>query len=172
MRYLVETIGRTKPAYALMRPLEVIILKPQPRPVLHVLEPIKQRPGKKLLLDRLPEPLDLSLGLRVVRLRTDMPDLHPVHLFLELRLPAPARVLPTIVRQHFRGGLVLRYCPAEHLQNIVRLLRHIQPKPRHKSRIIVQETDQVNALLLPRNYADVRLPHQMRTLDIGTAFLC
>jgi hypothetical protein len=112
MRHLVETIGRAKPANALMRSLEVVILDPQPRPVLHVLDAVEQRAGKKLLLDRFPEPLDLALCLRMVRLRTDMPDLHPVHLLLKLRLPAPARVLPTIVRQHFRWGLVLRCRPA------------------------------------------------------------
>jgi hypothetical protein len=112
MRHLVETIGRAKPANALMRSLEVIILDPQPRPVLHVLEPVKQRPCKKLLLDRFPEPLDFPLCLGMVRLRTDMPDLHPIHLLFKLRLAAPARVLPAIVRQHFRRGFVLRCRPA------------------------------------------------------------
>ena len=171
MRHFIEAIGRAKPANALMRPLEVIVLKPQPRPVLHVFESVKQGAGKELLLDGLPEPFDFPLRLGVVRLRTDMPDLHPGHLLLKLRLPTPTRVLSSVVRQHLGLGLVLGHRSTEHLQHIVRLLRHIQPEPRDKTRIIVDETYEVNALFFPRIDADVRLPHQMRSLYIGTAFL-
>ncbi len=151
--------------------LEVVVLYPQLRPVLHVLEPFKKRAAEKLLLDRLPEPFDLSLRLRVVRLRSDMLDLHPVHLLLKLRLTAPARVLPPVVRQHLYRGLVLRCRPPEHLQHVVRLLRHVQTQARHKPGKIVYKTDQVHALLPPRNHADVRLPHQVRALYIRPALV-
>jgi hypothetical protein len=138
-----------------VRTLEVVVLYPQFRAFLHVLEPLKQRPVEKLLLDRLPEPLDLALRLRVVRLRPDMPYLHPVHLLLELRNSAPARILPAVVRQHLCRRFVLRYRSPEHLQHIVRLLRHVQAKARYKPRKIVQKADQVHALLPPLYHADI-----------------
>jgi hypothetical protein len=132
VRYLVKTVRRAQTADALVRPPEIVILHPQLRTLLHILEPRKLRTAEKLLLDRLPEPLDFALRLRMVRLRTDVPDFHPVHLFLELRLTSPTRILTAVVRQHLRGRLVLRYRPPEHLKHVVRLLRHIQAKSRYK----------------------------------------
>jgi hypothetical protein len=171
MRDLVKPVRWTQPADTLMRTLEVVVLYPQLCAVLHVLEPFKERPVEKLLLDRLPKPLDLSLCLRVVRLRPDVFDLHPVHLLLKLRLTAPARVLPPVIRQHLRRRFVLRCRPPEHLKHIVRLLRHVQTQTRHKPRKIVYKTDQIHALLPPRNHADVRLPHQVRALYIRSSFV-
>ncbi len=171
MRHLVKPVRGTQPADTLVRPLEVVILYPQLRTVLHVLEPLKERPVEKLLLYSLPEPFDLPLRLRVMRLRTDMPDLHPVHLLLKLRNSTPARVLPPVVRQHLYRGLVLRCRPAEHLQHVVGFLRHVKTKSSHKPGKIVYEADQVHALLPPRNHTDVRLPHQVRALYIRPAFV-
>jgi hypothetical protein len=171
MRDLVKPVRWTQPADTLMRTLEVVVLYPQLCAVLHVLEPFKKRPVEKLLLDRLPEPLNLSLRLRVVRLRPDVFDLHPVHLLLKLRLTAPARVLPAVVRQHLCRGLVLRCRPPEYLQHIVRFLRHVQPHACYKPGKIVYKADQVYALLPPRNHTDVRLPHQVRALYIRASFV-
>jgi len=154
-----------------MRTPEVVILYPQLRTVLHILEPFKKRTAEKLLFDRFPKPLDLSLCLRVVWLRPDMLDLHSVHLLLKLRVTAPARILPSVIRQHLRRDLVLRYSPPENLQHIVGLLRHVKAQARHKPRKIVYKADQIHALLPPRNHADVRLPHQVRTLDIRSSFV-
>jgi hypothetical protein len=171
MRDLVKPVRGTQPANALVRPLEVVVLYPQLCAVLHVLEPFEQRPVEKLLFDRLPEPLDLSLRLRVVRLRPDMLDLHPVHLLLKLRLTAPARVLPAVVRQHLCRSLVLRCRPPEYLQHIVGLLRHVKAQARYKPGKIVYKADQIHALLPPRNHTDVRLPHQVRALYVRSAFV-
>jgi len=154
-----------------MRPPKVVILDPQLCAVLHVLEPVEQCPGEKLLLDRLPEPLDLSLRLRVVRLRPDVPDLHPDHFLVELRMTPPTRVLPTVVRQYFRRRFVLCHPTAEHLKNVVRLLRHVQPEAGDEPGEVINEPYQIHTLFLPRDDTDVRLPHQVRTLDIGTILL-
>jgi len=68
VRYLVEPVRRAQATDTLVRAPEVVILHPQLRTLLHVLKSLEERPAEKLLLDRLPEPFDLPLCLRVVRL--------------------------------------------------------------------------------------------------------
>jgi hypothetical protein len=171
MRHLVKPVRWTQPADSLMRALEVVILHPQLRSILHVLKAFEQSPAEKLLLDRLPEPFDLPLRLRVVWLRSDMFYLHPDHLLLKLRLTSPTCVLPTVISQQLFWNFVFRCGTSQHFQNIVRLLRHIQTQPCDKTGKIIQKPYQINTLLPPSNHADIRLPHQMRALHIRTIIL-
>jgi hypothetical protein len=62
-----EPIRRRRPLKTLMRALEVVVLDKKPHPALAVLEVGEHRPREQLLPQRLPEPLDLPAGLRVMR---------------------------------------------------------------------------------------------------------
>jgi hypothetical protein len=52
----------------------IVILPPLPDPLFGLLKTPKLCPNQKLLIDRLPKPLDLPQGHRMMRLRLDMPD--------------------------------------------------------------------------------------------------
>jgi hypothetical protein len=160
--YLKIPVGRTQSADALMRPLVVVILHPLADTFLSVLKTAELRTAQKLQEDRLPEPLDLAQRHRVVWLRFDVVD--PV--FLQLRLkpagPAPRRVLTSVVRQHLLRWVILRGCPAVHLDHVLRRLAAKQIKARDISGIIVDIPDQkgVPASETKRKY--VRLPELVR----------
>jgi hypothetical protein len=67
-----EPICRREPLERLVRPMEVVVLDKQPHPPLAVLEVRKDGLREQLLPQRLPEPLDLSAGLRVMRPALDV----------------------------------------------------------------------------------------------------
>ena len=58
----------------LMGPLEVVVLDKERQPALAVLEVGEHRPREQLVPQRLPEPLDLPAGLRVMRPALHMRD--------------------------------------------------------------------------------------------------
>jgi hypothetical protein len=63
---LEEPVGRTQSPDPLVRPLVVVILNPQRRALHGLLKTVKLRPLQKLPQQRLPEPLDLAEGHRVM----------------------------------------------------------------------------------------------------------
>ncbi len=105
-----------------MSPLLVVIPNPPGNALARRLERVELRTAEELLPDRLPEPLDLPKGLRVMRLATKV--MHPVALqyLLEPRLPSPVRVLPSVVRQHLLGHPVFTGRTLVYLQHILRRL--------------------------------------------------
>jgi len=62
-----EAVSRREAFEPLVRPLEVVVLHEQGDPSLTVVEIGEHRPRQELLPHRLPEALDLSAGLRMVR---------------------------------------------------------------------------------------------------------
>jgi len=83
----------------LMRSLEVVVLDIKRHSALAVLEVGEHRAAEQLLPQRLPEPLDLPAGLRVMRPALHMRDAVAFQLRFELRAPAPGGVLATLIRQ-------------------------------------------------------------------------
>jgi hypothetical protein len=98
----------------------------------------------------------------MLRLGTEV--MHPVlrHLRLELRLPPPTRVLPTIVRQHLLRRLVFRGRPPVYLQDLVPSLGHEQVQADNITRIIIDEPNQIRVLPAQLKRRDVRLPKLVR----------
>lgn len=90
-----------------MRALEVVVLHEQPDASLTILEVGEHRARQKLLPHRLPEPLDLAAGLRVVRTALHVGDPLPAQLRLELRRATPRRVLPALVGQNLARCAIL-----------------------------------------------------------------
>jgi hypothetical protein len=83
----------------LMRTLEVVVLQVQRHATLAVLEVGEHRAREQLLPQRLPEPLDLAAGLRMMRPALHVLDAVALQLRLELRAAAPGGVLPALIRQ-------------------------------------------------------------------------
>ena len=111
-----------------MRPLVIVILHPQPNPLAGLLEALELRPHQKLLPDRLPKPLDLALGHRVMRPTLDV--VHPVfgQFLLEARRAPPTAILPALVGEHFLGNAVFGHRRPIDLQHMIGCLaaKHIQ----------------------------------------------
>jgi len=64
---LEEAVRRAQAADPLVGPAMVVILGPQPQPLLRLLEGIELGPDQKLLPHRGPKPLDLAEGHRMLR---------------------------------------------------------------------------------------------------------
>jgi hypothetical protein len=122
-------IRRHQTLQSLMRPLEIVSVDIEPEPPLAVLQIGKHRPRQALLPQRLPETLDLSQRLRMLRPRLEVPHSLPAQLLLEGRRSAPSRVLPSVVGQHFLRDPVLRNRVLESVEHEKRLLLPLQGPP-------------------------------------------
>lgn len=100
-------IGWREAVEPLMGALEVVVLDEQVHPPLAVLEVGEHRPREQLLPQRLPEPLDLPAGLRMMRAALHMLDAMTLQLRLELGRAAPGGVLPTLIGQDLPRRSVL-----------------------------------------------------------------
>lgn len=146
-----------------MRALEVVVLHEQPDPPLTIIEVREHRPGSELLPQRLPKPLDLPAGLRMVRPALDVPDSIPLELLLEVRAPAPRRVLPALVGQDLLRRTVVRNAARQclHHQSALLVMRHHQAH--HIPRVVIQERRHVHPLVLAQQEREqVRLPQLVR----------
>jgi hypothetical protein len=154
-----EPIRRAEAVKRLMRPPVVVELHPLPHALLRLLEAIELRAGQEVRPDRLPEPLDLPQGLRVMRTAAEVMDMILLQRLLKPRLAAPVRVLPAIVRQHLlRQAKLADRLPID-FQHMLRRLAAIQPQPDQVARVVVHEPDQVRILTTEANGANVALPH-------------
>ena len=146
-----------------MRAPEVVGLDEESDPPLAIVEIREDRPREKFLPQRLPEALDLAQRLRVVRPALDVPDALPAQLLLEIGVPAPRHVLPSLVGQDLARRAVLRDPARQRLQHQRRALvmRHHQ---RHQeARVVVHEGRHVQAVVTAQQKReDVRLPELVR----------
>ena len=81
---------------------------------------------------------------------------------LEMRLAAPVRVLPAIVRQHLLGYPVFPRRTPVYLHHVLRRLRTVESQSHHVPGIIVNEPDQVGHLSAQMKRKNVALPHLVR----------
>jgi hypothetical protein len=102
-----EPVGGGEAVERLMRTLEVVVLDKETYPPLAVLEVGEHRAREQLLPQRLPEPLDLPAGLRMVGAALQVLDAVALQLRLELGAAAPGRVLAALVGQDLSGRPVL-----------------------------------------------------------------
>jgi hypothetical protein len=160
---LKKPVRRAQPADALVRPPVVVILDPQPGALNRLLEAVKLRPLQKLGENRLPEPLDLTQGHRVVGTRADV--LHPVlfHLLLEAGLSPPVGVLPAVVGEHLLGNPVLGNSPAIGLQHMFGRLAAVDSQTGDVAAVVVDKTDQIGIAASQPQRHDVALPQLVGT---------
>jgi hypothetical protein len=155
---LEEAVRGAQSPDPLVGPLVVVILDPQPRTLHRLLEAVELRPLQELPQQRLPEPLDLAKGHRVVRPGADVP--HPVLLqfLFEARLAPPVGVLPTVVSQHLLGDPVVGDSTTIGLQNVLGRLAAVQPECGDVAAVIVDEADQVGVVASQPHGQNVALP--------------
>jgi hypothetical protein len=113
-----EAVRGAHPIQALVRPLVVVVLDPVADALACLLEGLEARPHQEVVFQRLPEPLDLPQGLRMVRRAADVFDVILLHLLLELRPAAPGGVLPPVVGEHFLRRAIVRHGLAIGLQHV------------------------------------------------------
>jgi hypothetical protein len=146
-----------------MRPAEVIGLDEERHPPLAVLEVRKHGAREKLVPERLPEALDLSERLRVVRPALDVMDALAPELALEVGRAPPSHVLPPLVREHLARRSVLRNAARQGLEHQRRALMMRDHKRHDVARVVVHEGGHVQALVTPQQEGeDVRLPELVR----------
>ncbi len=160
---LEEPVRGTKPPDPLVGPLVVVILDPQRGALHRLLEAVKLRPLQKLPQQRLPEPLDLAKGHRVVRPGADMFDAVFLQFLFKPSLPPPVGVLPPIVGKDLLGNPVLANPAAVGLKHVFGRLAAVQPRRGDVAAVIVDEADQVGVLATEADGQYVGLPELVRT---------
>jgi hypothetical protein len=164
-----EPVGRNQARKPLVRPLEVVGVDVELQPPIEVLIVGKDGPREKLLPQRLPEPLDLAQGLRVLRPALDVPDALLPQLLLKLRRSPPGRVLPPVVSQDLPGRPVGGDASAQRLHHQNRLLMVGQGIGDDVTRVVVHEGRHVDPFVTPKEKReDVRLPHLVRLGTLET----
>lgn len=154
-----EPVRRTGTPKTLMYTPVVVVLDPVVDPLARFLERLEPRPREELVLQRLPEPLDLPQRHGMMRGAADVVDMVPLQLLLELRAPPPAGILPAVVREHLPGCPVGRYRLAVDLHHVGTGLAAVHSKARDIPGVIIDEPDDVRRLPQDGIVSDVALPH-------------
>jgi hypothetical protein len=152
-------VRRTQAFDALVGPLVVVVLDPEPDPFPGRLEALKLSAGEELAPDRFPEALDLAQGHGMVRPGFDMMGPVLLHLGLEAGGPAPVDELSPVVGQHLLGRLELPGRHPENLQHILGGVAAEEVRADQEPGVIVHEADQVGIPAAQPEGEDVRLPH-------------
>lgn len=140
-------IGGHQSIDALMWPLEVVAVDEKPEPTSAVGEVREDGAREKLLPQGLPESLDLAERLRVLRAALDVADTLTTQLLLEVRLAAPRRVLPPLVRKDLLGRTVVGDPASQRLHHQHRALMVREGEGHDEARVVVHEGRQVQALV-------------------------
>jgi hypothetical protein len=154
-----KAVRRTHALQSLMRPLVVVILDPVGDPFAGLLEGLEARPHQELLLERLPEPLDLPQRHRMMRRAADVVDVVLGQLLLEGRLAPPTGVLAAVVGEHLARRPVLRDRFAVDLHHESAGLAAEDAQPRDVAGVVVDEAYDVGRLPQDGEVGDVALPH-------------
>ena len=143
----------------LVRALEVVVLDEQSRATLAVIEVGEHRAREELLPHRLPEPLDLAAGLRVVRPALHVANALAPKLLLEPRLATPGGVLAPLIGEDLARRAMVGNPARQRLEHerAPLVVRHHQAHD--IARMIIQERRDINPLVAPKEEGEeVRLP--------------
>jgi hypothetical protein len=154
-----EAVGWTEALQRLVRPLVVVMLRPQPDPLPRRLETVELRSYQELFPDGFPESLDLAQRHGVMGPALDVMDPILAQLRLEARSSAPTRVLAPLIGEHLFGHAIFGRRRAIDLQNVLGRLAAKDVRSHHVAGEIVHETDQVGVLAAQTKGEDVGLPH-------------
>jgi hypothetical protein len=154
-----EAVRRRHPLQRLVGAFVVVVFDPIGDALARLFKGVEPRPAQKLVFERLPEPLDLAQRHRMMRRAADVVDVVPLEFLLELRHPAPAGVLPAVVRQHLLRRPERARRLTVHLHHVLARLAAVHTQPGDVARVVVDEPDDVGHLAQDREVGDVRLPH-------------
>jgi hypothetical protein len=154
-----EAVGGAHPVHALMGPAMVVVLHPVSDPFARLFERLELRPLQELVLERLPEALDLPQRHRVMRGTADVMDVVALKLLLKPRRATPRGVLRPVVGQQLLRLAVRARRLAVYVHHVTAQRAAEHPQPRHEAGVIIQEPDDVGRPALEREVRDVALPH-------------
>jgi len=158
-----EPIGGRQSRKRLMRPVEVVVLYEQVHPPLTVLEVSEHGAREQLLPQRLPEPLDLPAGLRMMRPALYVLDAVTLQLRFELGRAAPGRVLAALIGQDLPRRSVLGDAAAQCLEHQHASLVMRDRKTHQIPGVIVQERRNIQPLVPAKQEREqIRLPQLVR----------
>jgi len=148
----------------------VVELHPVHQPLPRLLERLEPGTLQELLLQRFPEPFDLSQRLRMLRGAANVVHVVLRQLFLKLRCPTPTGVLPPVVRQHlFRRPILPAGLPIG-LDHVRTRVAPVQSQGRDVPGMIINEPDDVRHLPQDGIVRDVALPHPVRSRRLKPPF--
>jgi hypothetical protein len=164
------SIRRHVPIERLVRTLEVVTLYEELQPTETVCKVREDRPRQKFVPQRFPEALYLPQRLRMLRSAPHVRDALAPQLPRKLALPAPHRVLTTIVGEDFPRRSIRSDAAQERLHHQIRLLV-VRHRPAHdEARVVVHEGRQVQPLMTPQQeLKDVALPELVRLRPLEAA---
>ena len=157
-----EAIGRTESVQTLMRPPVVVVLHPPREALPRLVERLETRLIEELVLECLPQPLDLPQRLGMMRRTANMVDVILCHFLLELCLAAPAGILPTVVGQHLSRGTIFADRPAVDFQHALRCVAAIDSQTHDVPGVVIQKGDDIRHFPEDVVVRDVALPHLVR----------
>ncbi len=157
-----EAVGRAETIHSLMRSPVVVVLHPPREALPRLFKRFETRLDEELVLERLPQPLDLPQCFGMLRRAADMVDVILPQFLLEGRFSAPTGVLPAVIGQHLLGLAVLAYRTPVDLQHILRCVAAVDPQPHDVPGVVIQEGDDVRHLPEDVVVRDVALPHLVR----------
>jgi len=157
-----EPVCRAQPAETLMRPAVVVVLHPPREALPRLVEGFEARLDEELVLERLPQSLDLAQCLGMLRRTADVMDVVILQFLLEPRGPTPTGILPAVVGQHLLGRAVFAHRAPVDLQHALRGVAAIQPQPHDVPGVVIQEGDDVRRLPQDGVVRDVALPQLIR----------
>ncbi len=148
-RSLEKSIGRYESVECLVRPLEVVVADEVIQAALRIDDMRENSAAEKLVPQRLPETLHLAERLRMLRATADVLHAEPCEQLLELRLPAPHRVLTTVIGQDLRRRSVRGDAALEGLHHQRGLLVMRERVTDHEATVVVHEHAHVQPLRAP-----------------------
>jgi hypothetical protein len=156
--HAIESVCGTKPVYALVGPLVVVIADP-------VIEPLGciGKGGKVSVLQKLgpygfPEPLYFAQGHRVMRGRADVRYALTLEHLLELGLATPGSKLTAVVRQDLTGRSPLAYGALDYFEHSLCALLAEQPMAHDIAGMVVDhahQIDRIHPLEIEGKYVDL-----------------
>jgi hypothetical protein len=159
-----EAIRGHHAAESLVRAKVVVVGEIVVKPLARFFESLRPRATPQFLLDRLPQPLALAHGLRVMRARHHVLDPLADEQLLKVALPAPRVVLPPLVGQHFLGLAKLGDPLEQRLAHELLALVEREAKAHHVPAVIIQEDGEEDALTVAGEHEarNVALPQIAR----------
>jgi hypothetical protein len=157
-----EPVRWTESVQTLMRPPMVVVLHPPREALPRLVEGFETRLDEELVLERLPQPLDLPQCLGMLRRTADMVDVVLLQFLLEPRGSTPTGILPSVVGQHLLGRAVLAHRAPVDIQHVLRRVAAVDPQTHDVPGVVIQEGDDVRHLPEDVVVRDVALPHLVR----------
>lgn len=156
---LEEPIGRAKSLDTLMRTAVIVIPDPEFDPFAGRFKTLELSALKELLPDSGPEAFDFAQGHRMMRAGFEMSDAVLLQFGFKARSAAPGSVLSAVVGEHLFRRLELSDTLTIDFDDGVSGGAAEQISRGDKTRIVIQESDEISVAATEAESENIRLPH-------------